>query len=113
MVNLIVRILISAFSVYVASLILPGVTINSFQTALIVAVVLGAINMFIKPVLILLTLPLTLLTFGLFAFVLNALLILLASNLVPGFTVDGLLWALTFSFVVSIISGFLNTLSNN
>jgi len=113
MVNLIVRILISAFSVYVSSQILPGVNVDSFQTALIVAVVLGVINMFIKPVLLLLTLPLTLVTFGLFAFVLNALLILATSNFVPGFTIDGFLWALIFSLVVSLISSFLNNLSKN
>ncbi len=91
-----------------ASYILPGVHVENFTAALVTAIVLGIINLFIKPLLLLLTLPITIITFGLFALVLNALMIILASNIVPGFTVDGFWWALIFSLVVSVINSFLN-----
>jgi putative membrane protein len=100
--------LISALVIITASYILPGVHVESLTAALVTAVVLGISNAFIKPLLLLLTLPITLLTFGLFALVINALLILLAGNIVPGFTVDGFWWALLFSIVVSIINAFLS-----
>jgi putative membrane protein len=99
---------ISALVIMTASYLLPGVRVENFMAALVTAVVLGIINLFIKPFIILLTLPITLLTFGLFALVINAALILLASNIVPGFTVDGFWWALLFSIVVSFINALLN-----
>jgi putative membrane protein len=99
---------ISALIIMTASYLLPGVHVENFMAALVTAVVLGIINLFIKPFILLLTLPITLLTFGLFALVINAVLILLASNIVPGFTVDGFWWALLFSIVVSFINAFLN-----
>ncbi|MDZ4228191.1 MAG: phage holin family protein [Candidatus Levybacteria bacterium] len=67
--------------------------------------------MFIRPILLLLTFPLTILSFGLFTFVINALLVLLVSSLVPGFKVSGFLWALIFSLVLSIVSSFLYSLT--
>lgn len=91
-----------------ASYILPGVHVENFTAALVTAVVLGIINLFIKPLLLLLTLPITIITFGLFALVLNALMIILASNIVPGFTVDGFWWAVIFSIVLSLINSFVN-----
>lgn len=106
--QILLRWLISALVILTASYILPGVHVASFTTALAAAVVLGIINAILKPLLLLLTLPITLLTFGLFALVINALLILLADNIVPGFSVDGFWWALLFSIVVSIINAFLN-----
>jgi putative membrane protein len=99
---------ISALVIMTASYLLPGVHVENFMAALVTAVVLGIINLFIKPFILLLTLPITLLTFGLFALVINAVLILLASNIVPGFTVDGFWWALLFSIVVSFINALLN-----
>lgn len=106
-----VNLLVSAIAVIISAYILPGVKVDGFLTALIVAVVLGAINMFIKPILILLTLPLNILTLGLFTFVINALLVLLVSNLVPGFKVAGFFPALLFSLVLSIVSSFLYSLA--
>lgn len=100
--------LISVLAIIVTAYILPGVHIESFVTALVLAVVLGIINAIIKPVLILLTLPITILTLGLFALIINALLILLASKIVPGFRVDGFWWALLFSIVLSLVNSFLN-----
>lgn len=106
--QILLRWLISALVVLTASYILPGVHVDNFTAALTTALVLGIINAFLKPLLLLLTLPITLLTFGLFALAINALLILLADTIVPGFSVDGFLWALLFSLSISIINAFLN-----
>ena len=86
------------------SYIIPGVAVDSFTTALVVAVVLGIINIFLRPILVILTLPITIITLGLFALVLNALLIMLAANLVPGFEVSGFWAALLFALLLSVVS---------
>lgn len=109
--RLVYYLIINALAIFIASYILPGVAINDGITILIVAVVLGAINTFIKPLLILLTLPLTIITLGLFTFIINALLVLLTSYVVPGFEVENFWWALLFSLVISIVSSFLNGLT--
>lgn len=99
---------IQAVAIIIVAYLLPGVTVASFWTALILAVVLGAINTFIKPVIILLTLPLTIITLGLFVLVINALLIMLAGVIVPGFAVSSFLSALLFAIILSIISSVLH-----
>ncbi|MBI2600767.1 phage holin family protein [Candidatus Daviesbacteria bacterium] len=99
--------LISGLAVLSAAYILPGVHVSGIFAALIVALVLGIINASLKPVILLLTLPINLLTLGLFTLVINGLLILLAASIVPGFRVDGFLWAFLFSIVLSIINYFL------
>lgn len=109
--NIIINWLVSALAILVAAYILPGVQVSSFTTALVVAVVLGIINAFLKPILLILTLPINILTLGLFTFVINALIIILTSDLVPGFKVQGFWWALIFSIVLSIINSFLHQLS--
>ncbi len=101
---------INTIAVVVAAYVLPGVTIANFWTAFVVAVVLGIANMILKPILILLTLPVTLLTLGLFVFVINAILVLLVSSLVPGFTVASFWWALAFSLVLSLVNSVLHQL---
>lgn len=106
-----VNLIVSALAVIISAYILPGVKVDGFVTAVIVAIVLGAANMFIKPVLVLLTLPLTILTLGLFTFVINAFLVLLVGSIVPGFKVEGFLSALLFSLVLSIISSFLYSIA--
>ena len=106
--NILLSWVISALVILSASYLLPGVEVENFTAALVTALVLGIINALIKPLILLLTLPITLLTFGLFALVINALMILLADNLIPGFRVDGFLWALAFSLVLSLINAFLN-----
>lgn len=108
MVEILISWIVTALAILASAYLLPGVHVTSFVTALVVAVVLGIINAFIKPILLILTLPITILTLGLFAFVINAVVILLAANLVPGFTVDGFWWALIFSIVLSVINSFLN-----
>lgn len=103
--------LVSTLAIIVTAYLLPGVHIESFVTALVAAVVLGIINSIIKPVLLLLTLPLNFLSLGLFTFVINAFLVMLATKFVPGFVVDGFLWALAFSIVLSLVNSVLNNLS--
>ncbi len=98
--------LVNALVIIVVAYILPGVHIENFLTALVVALVLGVLNLLVKPLLIVLTLPITLITFGLFLLVINALLILLTDLIVPGFQVDGFWWAVLFSFLVSLINLF-------
>lgn len=100
--------IVSAMVIFSIAYVMPGAHINSFTTALVVALVLGIINAFLKPVLVILTLPITLITFGLFTLVLNALLIILVSNIVPGFHIDSFLWALIFGIVLSIANTFIH-----
>jgi putative membrane protein len=101
---LLLRWIVSALVIMVAAYLLPGVHMASFWTALVLALVLGILNVLVKPLLVVLTLPITLITFGLFLLVINALLVLLASHIVPGFRVDGFWWALFFSILISIIN---------
>ncbi len=105
------RALINGLAVWIASYVLPGVNVDGFLTAIVVAVILGIANAVLKPILILLTIPITVLSLGLFIFVINALLILLVAKIVPGFTVDSFWWALGFSLVLSIVNSFLYSLS--
>ncbi len=105
--NFIVRIIVSAAVAFGLSYILRGIHIRDFGTALILAVVLAILNAIVKPILIILTLPITIITLGLFLFVINALIILLAARFVTGFTVDGFWWALLFSLLLSVLSSIL------
>lgn len=105
--NILARWLLSALSISVTAYILPGVHINDFFAALAAAFILGIINITIKPLLILLTLPITFITLGLFTFVINALMIMLSAQFVPGFGVDSFWWALLFSVILSILNYFL------
>jgi putative membrane protein len=109
--RLIVSLIINVVAVYVASYILPGVHVDSVTTVVVVAIVLGVINTFLRPLLLLLTLPITVITLGLFTLVVNGLLVLLVTWFVPGFHVDNFLWAVGFSIVVSLVSWFLSKLS--
>jgi len=107
--NFLIRILITALAAFGLSYILSGVHIDSFITALVFALVLAILNALIKPILIILTLPITIVTLGLFLFVINALIILLCSKMVSGFGVDGFWWALLFSILLSIVSSILHS----
>jgi putative membrane protein len=111
MMQLVVYLLINALAIFVAAQILPGVVLDSVWTAFLVAIILGVVNVFLKPLLIVLTLPLTIVTLGLFTFVINAALILLVDFLVPGLVVQGFFWALLFSLVISLVSSFLTMLT--
>jgi putative membrane protein len=102
--NWFIRLLLSAVSVFLAAYILRGVHVDSFLTAILIALVIGILNVFIRPLLVILTIPITILTFGLFLLVVNALIVLLAEVLIGGFRVDGLGWAILFSLIVSFFS---------
>lgn len=103
--------ILSAIAILVASQILPGVHVAGFVTALAVALVLGIINAIIKPVIVILTLPINILTLGLFTLVINAALVMLTSAIVLGFRVDGFLWALIFSILLSVINMVFHTVA--
>jgi putative membrane protein len=96
--------LVSGLAIIITAYILPGVKVEGFFAALVTALILGLINAVIRPVLILLTLPLNILTLGLFTLVINALLIMLAAAIVPGFFVQGFWWALLFGLVLAIVN---------
>jgi|SRR3989344_1913533 len=104
MLSILANWLISALSIFLVATYLPGFSVNSFTTALVVALVLGIINAIIKPVLVVLTLPINILTLGLFTFVINAALIMLAASIVPGFKVTGFGPALIAALVLWLIS---------
>ncbi len=96
-----------ALAIGIIAYILPGVSLDGIFAALVTAMVLGLANGFVRPVLFFFTLPLTILTLGLFIFVLNALMVLLTAAIVPGFTVAGFWWAVLFSLVLSVVIFFL------
>ena len=100
--------ILSALTILLISQYLPGFNVNSFVTALIVALVLGIIYAFIKPVIVILTLPINILTLGLFTFVINAFLIRTTAFIVPGFEVHGFLPALIGAFLLWLISTVVN-----
>ncbi len=108
--HLLISWIITTAAILIAAYFLPGVAIRSLGAAIITAAVLGLINAIIRPVLLVLTFPLTIVTLGLFIFVLNALLVLLTSAIVPGFTVRNFWWALLFSLVFSLVSYLLHRL---
>ncbi len=101
------KILITSFAVVITSYLLSGIHIPDFTTAIVIAIVITLLNIFLKPLLILLTIPATILTFGLFLLVINAVIILIASSLVDEFKVDSFWWALAFSIILSLVSSLL------
>ena len=107
----IIQLIISTLAVLISSYLLPGVTIdgNNFLTALLVAAVLSFLNSVVKPIMIILTIPVTIFSFGLFLLVINALIILLASKIVDGFHVKGFWWALLFSLILSFVTSILES----
>ena len=107
------QLIISALAVIITSLILPGVHINSPLTGVIVAAVLAVLNAIIKPILVILTIPITVITLGLFLLVINAAIILLASYLVDGFNVQNFWTALFFSIILSLVTSVFNNLSKD
>ncbi|HSJ11169.1 MAG TPA: phage holin family protein [Gillisia sp.] len=103
----IIRLLITAVVVVLLAQFLPGVAVASFGTAVIVAIVLALLNLIVKPILVLFTLPVTVLTLGLFLLVINAVIILLVDAFIAGFNVDGFWVALIFSLLLSIVQSIL------
>lgn len=106
----ILKLLVSALAIYLVTWMMPHVRVDNQLTVLLVALVLAFLDAVVKPLLTLLTIPITVFTFGLFLLAINAFIVLLASRLVPGFHVEGFWWALWFSVVLSLTNGFLHTI---
>ncbi len=102
--NLFVKLIVNAVIVYLLAWLLPGIGVESFWSAIIVAFVLGILNIFIKPLLVLFTIPVTIITLGLFILVIDAVIILIAGSFVDGFAVNGFWWALLFSLCMSFLN---------
>jgi len=108
MAEILLKWLASTVAILVAGSLLPGVRVDGFRTAFIAALMLGFANAFLRPVVLILTLPINLLTLGLLTFAINACFVLLTAYLVPGFEVEGFWWALLFSLVLALVNFVLN-----
>jgi putative membrane protein len=106
----IIRFLLNGLAVFLTAYLLPGVDVEDYWTALVVALVLSLVNIFVKPLLIVFTIPITFITLGLFLLVINALMILLTDYFVDGFTVNGFWWALLFSLILSLFNSLFSDL---
>jgi len=107
LMRFLIRIIVIAAVSFGLAHVLKGIQIDTFWTAVVFAVVLAILNIFIKPLIILLTLPVTILTLGLFLFIVNALVVLLASKFVHGITISSFGWALLFSLILSFVTSIL------
>ncbi|WP_299551797.1 phage holin family protein [Seonamhaeicola sp.] len=108
--KLLIKLLLNALAVFVIAHVLNGVHVDGYLTALVVAVVLSVLNLFVKPVLVIFTLPITIVTLGLFLLVINALIILLADKLIDGFSVSSIWTAILFSILLSVLQSILHSL---
>lgn len=102
--KILLNILVSSFAVFVTARLLPGVTLDSFGTAIVVAIVLALVSAFLAPALLLLTLPLNIMTLGLFTFVIIGGLVMFTAHMVPGFQVASFWWALVFALLLAVIN---------
>jgi putative membrane protein len=102
--NVIIKLLLNALLVFALAWALPGVEVDGFWTALVVAIILGFLNIFVKPFLIIITIPVTVVTLGLFLLVINALVIQMAAWIVDDFNVQSFWWALLFSLILSVMN---------
>lgn len=109
--SLIIKWILSAVAVLIAAYLLPGVAVESFWAALVVAIVLAIMNVTLKPLLIILTIPITVVTLGLFLLVINALIILFIDTIIAGFHVSNFWWALAFSLVISILGALFDDIA--
>ena|SRR5688572_22492821 len=112
--NWIIRFLLSGLAVLLTAYLLPGVDVTHYGYALLVAAVISLANVIVKPILVLFTIPITVITLGLFLLVINAVIILLVDYLItPGFEVEGFWWALAFSLILAIFNSLFSDLSKN
>ena len=111
--SILIKILTTAAALLLVAYLVPGFVVASFYTALIVAVVLGLVNLIIKPIVILLTLPINILTLGLFTFVINALLLWFVASFIDGFEIAGFVPAFIGALIISVVSWFVHALSKN
>jgi putative membrane protein len=110
--NFIIKLLVTAIVAYGLSMILePHIIIDSYWSALVFVLILGVLNTIVKPFLIILTLPITILTLGIFLLVINVLMVMLADKFLSGIHIDGFLWAFIFGLLLSFLSSILNNLT--
>ena len=109
--NWIIRLLLNGLAVVLTAYLLPNVEVSDYGTALIVALILAVVNVIVKPILVVLTIPITIVTLGLFLLVINAAIILFVDNIVAGFEVKGFWWALLFSLILSIFNSLFDDLA--
>jgi len=105
--SIIINLVVSGIAVLISAYIIPGVSLSNFFVAVVVAVVLSLVNIIIRPIVSLLTLPINLITLGLFSFVITALMVLLTAYIVPGFEISGFVSALFFGIVLSLVNWLL------
>ena len=110
---LLLRWILFALAIMFTAWLIPGIEVDGFKSALLVVVIMALINIFIKPLLVLITLPINLLTLGLFIFVINALFLLLLGRIAPGFEVDGFLSAFLGSVVISFLGALISSIELN
>ena len=106
--SLILRVIVAAFALLVVAHIVPGITVSGLYPAIIAAIFLGLLNAIVRPILVVLTLPITIVTLGLFIFIINATIFLFVASFVDGFHVDGIVPALIGSILVSLTSSIAN-----
>lgn len=111
--HLIMRLAINVFVLFVVEYLVPGFRLASIQTAVVAAIVIGIVNTLIKPILQLIALPISILTFGIAAFLINVGLLYLTSKVIPGFYIAGFTTAIIASIVLSLVSWFLNKLARD
>ena len=111
--NGIVKFFLTGLAVLLTSYLLPGVHVENYGYALVVALVLAIANVIVKPILIIFTIPLTVLSLGLFLLVINAVIILIVDYFVRGFSVDGFWWALAFSLILSVFNSMFSDLASD
>ncbi len=109
--RLLISLLLNTLALIITAYIVPGFQVADFQSALLAAIVLGVINTFIKPILVFLTFPLTIVTLGLFVFVVNAIVLFITSYFVAGLTINGWLPAILGAIVLSVVSTVLSMLA--
>lgn len=108
--KLIIKLLLTALAVVILAKILPGVAVEGYGSAIVVAIVIALLRLLVRPILVLLTLPITVITFGLFLLIINAIIILMADYFVDGFNVASIWWALLFSLLLSLFQSILFSL---
>lgn len=108
--SFLLKILVTAVAIYIAAMLVPGASVNNVGTTIVVALVLALLNTFVKPILVILTIPVTLITLGLFLLIINALMIKWAAALVHGFSLSGWWPALLVSIIVTVVSYLFNAI---
>jgi len=104
------KLIINSLVIFGSAYLLTGINVNNFWTALLVTVVLALLNLFLRPILLLLSIPINILTLGLFTFVINALIVMLVDYLIAGFSINGFGWALLFSLIISLVNSILGVM---